>query len=136
VCLKIQHYLFRSIGIIVLILVCAIRIGFGQNYWVQVVNKTGYYIHVMVNDRSYLYIKPEGHFKDNFDTYDIKIKVFYAPGQNISAEISRQYWGKTDSDIICEKGIFCNEEPELSVNWFVTPEDFMGSDALNIPQEN
>ena len=127
--LKVRYHLIRSVGGIILIVLFAIRIGFGQNYWVQVVNKTGYYIHAMINGRSYLYLKPEGHFKDSFDTYDIKIKVFYAPGQNISGEISRQYWGQTDSDIVCEKGIFCNEEPALSVNWLVMPEDFIGSDT-------
>ncbi len=135
-CLKVRYYLIRSVGSIILIVLLAIRIGFGQNYWVQVVNKTGYYIHVFINQNPYLYLKPDGHFKDSFDTSDIKIRVIYSPGQIVNGEVSRQFYARTGSDILCEGGIFCNEDPSLSVNWHVTPDDFMGSDTLNILREN
>ncbi len=130
-----RYHRLRLASSIILIIFFAIRIGFGQNYWVQVVNKTAYYIHVIINDHSYLYIKPDGHFKDSFESQDIHIKVLYSPGQAITGRISRQFRGHTDSDIICDKGLFCNEEPPLSVNWFVTPDDFMGSDTMSVKAE-
>lgn len=115
---------------VLLLLLFAIRISFGQNYWVQVVNKTGYYIHVLINGRSYLYVKPDGHLKDDFNSDEVKIKVLYAPGQKVTGEISRVFYASTSSDIICDRGIFCTGDPDLSVNWHVTPEDFIGADSI------
>jgi hypothetical protein len=51
---------------------------------VTVTNRTEYYLHITVNNKSYLYVAPGGVVAENLEMFsDVVVDVFYSPGQGI-----------------------------------------------------
>ncbi len=116
----------KSPGLIVLIIflcVFSVRISSSDNYWVRVTNATDYYLHVIINSQSFLYVAPDDFARESFPTRNIKIKVFYSPGQDMKGKAERQFEAGGSPGPSCDNNIFCNEGPPLNVHWNVKPED-------------
>lgn len=96
----------------------------------SVVNDTGHYLHVIMNDKPFLYVPAEGsaNFKSNGPTH-VMVTVFYSPGQGVSGSAVRSVnlsvSGKgTSCHEDSKGGCHCASEPVYgeSMVWHVSPD--------------
>jgi len=120
----------NKIILIIFMLFLAVRIGPGQSYWLKITNKTEHYIHVIVNNRSFLYVAPDDYIRGSFAVRELQVKVFYSPGQSISGRAERELQAAGEAQTSCERNVFCNTVPAPNVTWEVTAEDFQATDEI------
>jgi hypothetical protein len=73
---------------IILILLFPFTVSFGDaKAVVTVQNRTPYYLHVIMNDKPYLYVRPFGEARQ--ESGHVLVHVFYSPGQGISGSASK-----------------------------------------------
>jgi hypothetical protein len=78
--------------LICLILIIPLTLGYSgdEQASVTVVNKTEYYLHVIIDGESYLYVSPDmGVTRSSDPKGEFSVDAFYSPGQGITARISR-----------------------------------------------
>ena len=124
------NFLPRSLIKIILIgfvLLFAVRIVPGQSYWVKITNKTDHYIHVLINDRSFLYIAPDDYIRASFAVRELEVKVIYSPAQSVSGQVERDLYAGGEGQTSCERNVICNTVPAPNVSWEVTAEDLQGA---------
>ena len=126
--MKILRKSLSRFVLILLILLFSVRIAPGQNYWVVITNKTDHYIHVIINNQSFLYIAPEDYIRANFPIRELQVKVFYAPGQAVTGKVERELYAPGESGGSCERNVFCNTVPLANVTWQVTVADIQGGE--------
>lgn len=56
---------------------------------VRLVNQTRYYLHVIIDDKPFLYISPGGWASHQSSALSANVRVFYCPGQGISGSMDR-----------------------------------------------
>jgi hypothetical protein len=81
-----SHYGFLMLFIILL---APLTISYSdESVTLTVNNKTGHYLHIIIDDDPYLYVQPENNIIYESDKYvELDIKAFYSPGQGISGSI-------------------------------------------------
>ena len=73
---------------------------------VSVVNETRHYLHVIMNEKPYLYVPANGSvmYRSEGPTH-VMIRVFYSPGQGVSGSATQS----VDLSVV-GKGTSCNED--------------------------
>jgi len=66
-----------------------------DNVTVTVTNRTSRYLHVLIDNSSFLYVAPGGHAQTETPRSTAFVEVFYSPGQGISGRGSRELTSET-----------------------------------------
>jgi len=132
----------RHIGfwIILFILLSPMTVSIGADeVSVTVINKTDYYLHVIINGNPYLYVSPEGFaLYQSEGPLHTTVKAFYSPGQGVSGSATESFdlrvGGGGHSCYQDTKGeCRCSSEPSYGPSaevWEVTP-DLLRNDTLS-----
>lgn len=106
---------------ILAILLISMPLQANSGYFYYVANETGYFIHVSADEEDYLFIAPGTELEFKGDD-EIRVHVFYSPGQDVTGEASRTLLGDEDkygTDCDCDdNGVFVGDN-----NWTVYAED-------------
>ena len=84
-------------------------------------NNTDYYIHVIVNNEPYLYVRSHGSILVETESQIVEVKAFYAPGQLISGSVTRKYTAASSDERGCEG---CPVAPDSKYSISFSPVDF------------
>ena len=126
--MKVSRKSFNRIAFLFFFFLFSVGIAPGQNYWVKITNKTGHYIHVLINNRSFLYIAPDDYIRASFPVRELQVKAFYSPGQDVSGMAERELYAAGTSQTGCERDVICNTVPAPNVSWQVTAADLAGEE--------
>ena len=101
-------------------------VSFGdEDASMTVVNGTTHYIHVIMNNKPFLYIAPNRSAQLVTEgPASVFVEVFYSPGQGISGRATSTFQvGRSAIESTC-KGNTCEtiRVPEGPVNWEITPD--------------
>ena len=130
--LKVSFPKFLMLLLFLLLLnIVVISVGDDTKSSLTVVNKTEYYLHVIVDETPYLYVSPN---KSITHTTGVKqsmiVDVLYSPGQAISGSARDTidvYYQPASSDCFCndDQHTECVYNPAVggSTRWEVKPED-------------
>jgi hypothetical protein len=82
----------RRVGFVLLFMVLLIppTVSIGSDgVSVRLVNQTGYYLHIIIDNQPFLYIAPGGSASHQSSALSAGVKVFYSPGQGVSGSMDR-----------------------------------------------
>jgi hypothetical protein len=117
---------------LLLVNIAVISVGDDAKSYLTVVNKTTHYLHVIVDEKPYLYVSPDKSITHTTEAKpSMLVKVFYSPGQGISGSAIQTidvYYRSASTDCICneeQQHDECVYNPPAggSERWEVTPED-------------
>jgi hypothetical protein len=119
--------LTRVIRLVALLIFVPYTVTFGDSEGtLTVYNETLYFIHVIMNNDSYLYVGPgrSSTFATDEQT-TVHVQVFYAPGQGIEGSAQNNFViGGNVYKSDCTSGTnTCSTDPEFaSASWTITPD--------------
>ncbi len=61
-----------------------------DNVTVTITNETQYYVHILINNATYLYVAPGGYASTETPLSTAYVEVFYSPGQGVSGRAVKQ----------------------------------------------
>ena len=128
----VDRKLLQRLGVFLALLALSVGISVGdEKARLSVLNSTGHYLHVIVDESSYLYLAPSSAATHEADGYSVfLVKVFYAPGQGVSGEAERTFRVApyeppgTGCRYSGRDGFTCAQEPSTggAQLWEVTPD--------------
>ena len=72
----------------ILLIPPTVSIG-SDGFSIRLVNQTRYYLHVLIDNTSLLYVAPGGWVSHQANTLSAEVRVLYSPGQGISGSMDR-----------------------------------------------
>lgn len=111
-----------------LVFMLPLSVSFGDDKAsLQVINRTAYFVHLIVNGEAILYIGPGNTATRDSETSTFDVKAFYAPGQGVSGRADRvleapYYPGSVGCEESSRGGCECVTNPSDygSVTWEIT----------------
>lgn len=129
-----RQALFRVKVAVLFIVLLPLAVSYSDNKsYLSVSNKTGYYLHVIVDGSPYLYVAPDREVVHESDPkQEFFVRVFYSPGQEARESITRTiyvpfYSTSTSCSSNSSGGWSCSETPERggSVLWEINADTML-----------
>jgi hypothetical protein len=119
--LLLKNILSPYLLLILLSLIFTIGISLDYDAIWTIRNNTEHYIHIMVNNKSYLYVRSHNSIKVETNARNVEIEAFYAPGQLIAGSVTRNYTAASSDERGCEG---CPIAPDSKYSVTFVPQDF------------